>query len=110
VFDIGFWELAVIGLTALIVVGPEQLPGLARKAGLYVAQAKRLLRQVRMEVERDLQAEEFEQARRIAQSDLGNLKRAVETPVSELLTDAPASGSPGTTAATRADAGQPPTH
>jgi len=34
-FDIGFWEFALIGVITLIVVGPERMPAIARKAGQY---------------------------------------------------------------------------
>ena len=35
-FDIGFWELSLLALVALLVVGPERLPKLARTAGLWI--------------------------------------------------------------------------
>ena len=53
-FDIGFWELALIGLLALLVLGPERLPGAARTAGRWLGRARRTLGQIRAEVEREL--------------------------------------------------------
>jgi sec-independent protein translocase protein TatB len=41
-FDIGFWEMAFIGVIALVVIGPERLPGVARTAGLWVGKARRM--------------------------------------------------------------------
>lgn len=56
-FDIGFWELLVIGVVALLVVGPERLPGVARKAGRWVGQIQRFVRNARDDIQRELEAE-----------------------------------------------------
>jgi sec-independent protein translocase protein TatB len=58
-FDIGFWELVVIGVVALIVIGPERLPGVARTAGLWVGKAKHFVFSVKAEVDRELKADEL---------------------------------------------------
>ncbi|MCB1734687.1 MAG: twin-arginine translocase subunit TatB [Gammaproteobacteria bacterium] len=58
-FDIGFWELAMIMLVALVVIGPERLPGIARRVGLYVGKAQRMLATVKEEVNREIAAEEL---------------------------------------------------
>ncbi len=63
-FEIGFWELVVIGVVALIVVGPEQLPGLARKAGLWLGKARRMVAEVKADVDRELHLEELKQSLR----------------------------------------------
>lgn len=58
-FDIGFSEITLIGIIALIVVGPERLPGLAKTAGIYVRKARQMVSSVRAEVERELEVEEL---------------------------------------------------
>ena len=58
-FDIGFWELVLIAVVALIVVGPERLPGLARTAGLWVGKARHFMNVVRAEIDRELKADEL---------------------------------------------------
>ena len=58
-FDIGFWELSLLALVALLVVGPERLPKLARTAGLWIGRGRRLVDSVRADIERELKAEEL---------------------------------------------------
>ena len=58
-FDVGFQELFLLGVIALLVVGPERLPGLARTVGVWVGKAQRLVGQVRADVERELRADEI---------------------------------------------------
>lgn len=58
-FDLGFWEIMMIVLIALVVVGPERLPGLARTAGLWVGKAKRFVNNVKAEINQELAAEEL---------------------------------------------------
>src|ERR1700754_3614470 len=58
-FDIGFSELLVIAVVALIVLGPERLPKAARFAGLWVRRARAQWNSVKDELERDLDADEL---------------------------------------------------
>lgn len=58
-FDIGFWELAVIGVVALLVVGPERMPGMIRTAGQWAGRIQRLARELRSEIEREAANPEF---------------------------------------------------
>ena len=72
-FDIGFWELFLILILALLVVGPERLPKAARTAGLWLGKARRYVEGVKEEV-----ASEF---------DVGELKRMLhnqEVQINEL--------------------------
>lgn len=72
-FEIGFWELIVVGVVAMIVVGPEQLPGLARKAGFWLGKARRMIAEVKADVDRELHLEEIKQTLR-QQANLGEVK------------------------------------
>jgi sec-independent protein translocase protein TatB len=58
-FDIGFWELAVIGVVALLVIGPEKLPRVARTAGLWAGRARRFVVSVKADIDRELAADEL---------------------------------------------------
>ncbi|MBK1647052.1 Sec-independent protein translocase protein TatB [Rhabdochromatium marinum] len=58
-FDVGALELVVIAVVALLVVGPERLPRLARTAGRWVGRARRALLSVKDEIDREIKAEEL---------------------------------------------------
>ncbi len=61
-FDIGFWELILIAVVALVVVGPEKLPRLARITGLWLGRANAQLQAIKNEISAELRAEELKQA------------------------------------------------
>ncbi|MCO7594301.1 MULTISPECIES: Sec-independent protein translocase protein TatB [Pseudomonas] len=58
-FGISFGELLLVGLVALLVLGPERLPGAARTAGLWIGRLKRSFNSIKMEVEREIGADEI---------------------------------------------------
>ena len=58
-FDVGFFELLLVGLVALLVFGPERLPSLARTAGLWLGRGRRFLSTVKADIEQELKAEEL---------------------------------------------------
>jgi len=58
-FGISFSELLLVGLVALLVLGPERLPGAARTAGLWIGRLKRSFNAIKQEVERELGADEI---------------------------------------------------
>ena len=76
-FEIGFWELVMVGVVALLVVGPEQLPGLARKAGFWLGKARRMIAEVKAEVDRELHLEDIKQSLR-QQANLGEVKELTD--------------------------------
>jgi sec-independent protein translocase protein TatB len=59
-FDIAFSELFIIILVALIVIGPKQLPTLARTAGLLIGRAQRQISGLKKDIERDLRTQELQ--------------------------------------------------
>jgi len=74
-FDIGFTELIVIGVVALIVIGPERLPKVARTAGLLYARMQRYVSSVKSDISHEMQLDEM---RRMGQT----FKESVESTVS----------------------------
>lgn len=63
-FDLGFWEIVLIGIVALLVVGPDRLPGFAREAGRWMRRLRRLSSDARRELQRELQWDEEDDPRR----------------------------------------------
>ena len=61
-FDIGFWEVGLIAIVALLVVGPERLPTMIRVAGQWVGRGQRLARELRAELNREVISLEFKEA------------------------------------------------
>lgn len=77
-FDIGAFELVAIAVVALIVLGPERLPRVARAAGLWLGRARRALLTVKEEIDRELKAEELREILR---------RQAASKPLDRLLED-----------------------
>jgi len=69
-FDIGFGELLLIAVVALVVLGPERLPKAARFAGLWVRRARAQWYSVKSELERELEAEELKRSMQETQAAL----------------------------------------
>jgi sec-independent protein translocase protein TatB len=77
-FDIGFWELSLIAVVALLVIGPERLPKVARTAGLWIGRGRRMISTVRQDIEREIKAEELKEILN---------KQAQSNPLEEIITD-----------------------
>lgn len=58
-FESSFLEMLVIGVVALLVIGPERLPGLARKVGRWLGKARAFIATTRSDIEREIRAEEM---------------------------------------------------
>ncbi len=76
-FDIGFSELVVIGLVALIVIGPERMPVVARTIGALLGRAQRYVNEVKYEIRREMQVEDLKKL----QSDVTDQIQAVENTI-----------------------------
>jgi sec-independent protein translocase protein TatB len=61
-FDVGFSEIALVAVVALLVLGPERLPRVARTAGALVRRARASWQNVRSEIERELAAEDLKKS------------------------------------------------
>ena len=58
-FDVSFFELLVIGVVALVVIGPERLPGAIKTCALWIGRMKRILAESRTEFEKHIGADEI---------------------------------------------------
>jgi sec-independent protein translocase protein TatB len=82
-FDIGFWELTIIAVIALIVLGPERLPGLARTAGMWFSKLRRFVSNVKADIDKELKAEEIRRALE-KEAGIGELKDVLDSTKSTL--------------------------
>jgi sec-independent protein translocase protein TatB len=82
-FDIGFSELVVIGVVALIVIGPEKLPKTARTLGHLFGRLQRYVSDVKADISREMELEEL----RKLQTQVQNAARDIETSVSAAARD-----------------------
>jgi sec-independent protein translocase protein TatB len=60
-FDVGLLELMLVGIVALLVVGPERLPKLARTAGMWLGRGRRFITSVKQDIDREIKADELRQ-------------------------------------------------
>jgi len=77
-FDIGFSELVLIAVVALVVLGPERLPRAARFAGLWVRRARAQWYSVKAEFEREVAAEELKRSVTAASTEITTAAREVD--------------------------------
>jgi sec-independent protein translocase protein TatB len=77
-FGIDFSELMVIMLVALIVIGPERLPKVARTLGFLWGRAQRYVNSVKADISRDLAIDEFRQLQQQVQQEAGSAELAVK--------------------------------
>lgn len=83
-FDIGFIELLVCGVIALLVLGPERLPTAARTAGRWIGRTRRMVSQFTSELDRQLKAEELrEQLRKAGDVGLEDVEKNVRGALDE---------------------------
>lgn len=89
-FDIGWTELLVVGVVALLVVGPKELPALLRTIGRYVGMIKRQANEFRAQFDDAIRETELEQLRREvaslktdAESSLRSVEKSVQTEISD---------------------------
>ncbi|MEW6330982.1 MAG: Sec-independent protein translocase protein TatB, partial [Pseudomonadota bacterium] len=83
-FDIGFSELVVVGLIALIVLGPKRLPEVARTAGRWMGQLRRFISDVKLDLDREINAEELSELRKLKQ-ELDSTRRLMQDTSGELV-------------------------
>jgi|YNPMSStandDraft_1061717.scaffolds.fasta_scaffold00236_11 sec-independent protein translocase protein TatB len=77
-FDVGFSELLFIGLVALIVLGPERLPKVARTVGHLLGRMQRYAASVKADIEREIQLEELKRLEAQIQAQARELEREMQ--------------------------------
>ena len=77
-FDVGFSEMMVIAVVALIVIGPERLPKVARTLGHLWGRAQRYVNGVKADIARDMAVEEFRQLQQQVQQEANLVEQGVK--------------------------------
>jgi sec-independent protein translocase protein TatB len=85
-FDIGFSELVVIGVVALIVIGPERLPKAARTMGHLFGRLQRYVNDVKSDISREMELDELRKLQKQVQTAAQDLKSSVETAARDVQT------------------------
>ena len=85
--DIGLTKIALIGAVALIVIGPEKLPAVARMAGTLFGRAQRYISNVKAEVNREMQMEELNKMHSNIVNAANNLHKTVADDIAEAEQD-----------------------
>jgi sec-independent protein translocase protein TatB len=117
-FDIGFSEMIVIAIVALVVIGPERLPRVARTAGLLLGRLQRYVSDVKSDINREIQLDELKKlqseirdsARSVEQSLTSGVQEVRQTAqsVSESLTSTAVPAQPASPGDAQAPAAAPP--
>jgi sec-independent protein translocase protein TatB len=91
-FDVGLSELMIIAVVALVVIGPERLPKVARTAGLLLGRLQRYVSDVKSDINREIQLDELKKMQREMTDQVTNLQasvthemREVESSVSDAI-------------------------
>lgn len=85
-FDVGFSELVLIALLALIVLGPKRLPEVARTAGRWLGQLRRFMNDVKQDLDKELHSAELSELRKLKQ-ELDDTRRVIEESSGQLYQD-----------------------
>lgn len=91
-FDIGFWEMALIAVVALVVVGPRELPALLRGVSSWVGRAREFASEFKNELSRE--AAHAEELRKMVEreSEVAELHKLLDEARSQIPLDGPAAG------------------
>jgi|GEM_PF-2265527 twin arginine-targeting protein translocase TatB len=81
--DFSFPELIVVFVVALVVLGPERLPKVARTVGLFLGRARAMWTQARVELEREASLQELDELRRTGKELEQNIQQAVRVDLNE---------------------------
>ena len=86
-FDIGFSELMVIGLVALIVIGPERLPRVARTLGHLAGRLQRYVADVKADINREVELDELRKMKDSVQQTASGIESSVQSELNKAEND-----------------------
>ncbi len=103
--DFGFDKIALIGAVALIVIGPERLPRVARTVGHLLGKAQRYVADVKAEVNRSIELEELKKMKSTFEDAARNVEQTVNTEIRETTAELDRSWSEAVGTASASDEG-----
>lgn len=86
-FDIGFAEILFIMVVALVVIGPERLPGVARQLGRWIGTAKRFVSNIKSDLEREFQTDELRRILTDQEKEIGELREMMRKTEADLRSE-----------------------
>jgi len=86
-FDIGFSELLVIGLVALIVIGPERLPRVARTLGILAGRLQRYVADVKADINREVELDELRKMKDSVTQAASGIENSVQSELNSVQTE-----------------------
>ena len=107
-FDIGFSEMVVIGLVALIVIGPERLPRVARTLGHLMGRLQRYVADVKADINREVELDELRKMKDSVQQAATGFENSVQSELGKAESELNAAANPEAAAATAAPAAEAP--
>ncbi len=86
-FDSGFLEILVVGIIALMVVGPERLPGLAKTVGKFVGKMKAFVATTREDIEKEIRADELQNMLVKQKEEISELRDMMQSTKDEISSE-----------------------
>jgi sec-independent protein translocase protein TatB len=86
-FDSGFLEMLVIAIIALLVVGPERLPGVASKAGKMIGKMRAFIANTREDIEKEIRAEEMQNMLAQQKEEISELRDMMKSSSQEVASE-----------------------
>jgi sec-independent protein translocase protein TatB len=103
-FDIGFSEMLVIGLVALIVIGPERLPRVARTLGHLAGRLQRYVADVKADINREVELDELRKMKDSVQQAASGIETSVQSELNKAESELNAAANPTADSAAAATA------
>ena len=85
-FDVGFSEVVIIAIIALVILGPERLPKVARTIGFWVGKARRMVADVKSDIDREMRESELSDLRKLG-DEISDVKNEVQSAAGEVADD-----------------------
>ena len=85
-FDVGFSEVVIIAIIALVILGPERLPKVARTLGFWVGKARRMVADVKSDIAREMRESELADLRKLG-DEISDVKNEFQSAAGEVADD-----------------------